>query len=601
MRERIRGKVNRHVVGIAIVMLITFLLCWLQPLFALDKMLTDFMWQRAEVTNSRIKIIKIDERSLEALGQYNTWTRDIPAQLVEALSADEENQPAVIAFDILYINEMDEEGDTRFAEACAEAGNVITAVNLVYDRSVGTDDSGEYYVDELHVNMVERSYDALREAVGEGFANTTQDKDGYIRQAIAYVETEEETIYSLAYKSYAAYMEYIGEEPQMPRLYQNNKFQFAFSGDSGDYESVSLCDVLDGTVDPRIFKDCIVVVGAYASGMQDSFHVAIQKSEQMYGVEIHANIIEALMEGKTAVPVNTALTAFLMALVVGLYCMLCRRMRPLSAALLGIAICIVELLLGTWLFRQGWVIHLVSLPIIMLTVYILSVIVNYLMELKKRREVVKAFKKYVAPQIVEEVSRSGEFNPVLGGERRDIAVLFVDIRGFTPMSEELPAEEVVEILNRYLTLTTEAIFRNGGTLDKFIGDATMAVFNSPFDLDDYVYRAVCTARDIVEGTKDMEKSMLERFGRKVNVGIGINCGSAIVGNIGCDFRMDYTAIGDTVNTASRLEGKAKKDQILIGEEVYKALHDRLKVTEMGRMHLKGKAHEIQVYSVDEVL
>ena len=179
--------------------------------------------------------------------------------------------------------------------------------------------------------------------------------------------------------------------------------------------------------------------------------------------------------------------------------------------------------------------------------------------------------------------------------------MFVDIRGFTPMSESLKPEQVVEILNEYLSLTTNAIFQNGGTLDKFVGDATMAVFNAPFDLEDYVYKAVCTARDIAAGSAELEKKLMERFGKTVSFGIGVNCGEAVVGNIGCEYRMDYTAIGDTVNTAARLESNAKAGQILISEAVYEAVKDRLEVTEVGVIPLKGKSNGVFVYSVDKVL
>ena len=202
---------------------------------------------------------------------------------------------------------------------------------------------------------------------------------------------------------------------------------------------------------------------------------------------------------------------------------------------------------------------------------------------------------------MEELSRKGEFHVELGGSKRDIAVLFVDIRGFTPMSESLKPEQVVEILNEYLSLTTNAIFQNGGTLDKFVGDATMAVFNAPFDLEDYVYKAVCTARDIAAGSAELEKKLMERLGKTVSFGIGVNCGEAVVGNIGCEYRMDYTAIGDTVNTAARLESNAKAGQILISEAVYEAVKDRLEVTEVGVIPLKGKSNGAFVYSVDKVL
>lgn len=214
---------------------------------------------------------------------------------------------------------------------------------------------------------------------------------------------------------------------------------------------------------------------------------------------------------------------------------------------------------------------------------------------------VAAFKKYVAPQVVEKISKKGDFKIALGGESRQIAVLFVDIRGFTPMSENLKPEQVVEILNEYLSLTTHAIFNNGGTLDKFIGDATMAVFNAPFELDDYIYRAVCTARDIAAGSAQLEKKLMERFGRSISFGIGVNCGNAVVGNIGCEYRMDYTAIGDTVNTAARLESNAKPGQILISSDVYEAVKDRVQVSEIGVIPLKGKSNGVFVYQLEQVL
>ena len=165
------------------------------------------------------------------------------------------------------------------------------------------------------------------------------------------------------------------------------------------------------------------------------------------------------------------------------------------------------------------------------------------------------------------------------------------------MSEALEPEQVVEILNQYLNLTTQSIFKNKGTLDKFVGDATMAVFNSPFDLDDYEYRAVCAAMDIVAGGAALEEKLMKEFGRSVGFGVGVNCGPAVVGNVGCEFRMDFTAIGDTVNTAARLEANAKKGQVLISDTIYERVKDRIEVEEVGEIPLKGKSKGVFVYSV----
>ena len=134
-------------------------------------------------------------------------------------------------------------------------------------------------------------------------------------------------------------------------------------------------------------------------------------------------------------------------------------------------------------------------------------------------------------------------------------------------------------------------------LDQFVGDATMAVFNAPCGLEDYVYRAVRTAWNMRTGAEALAEKLMEKFGKKVGFGIGVNCGEAVVGNIGCEFRMDYTAIGDTVNTAARLESRAKAGEILISDAVYRQLQGRIEVEEVGEMELKGKSKSVMVYRV----
>ena len=568
-------------------------------LYSFDKMLADAWYQRPTPTNPQIKIIAIDEKTLQAYGDMKTWNRSIPADLVDKLYEQEEYAPSVTVFDIMYISDVDEESDFRFAESCKKAGNVITAVNTVYETEV-TKQGDVLVVDEGHIGMVEYPYAALREASSYGYANTIQDTDGYIRYATTEVSYHGEVIDALAVKAYKMYCEDQGITPVMPKTFANNKFGFTFSGKSGAYEILSLVDVLEGKIAPQAFTNSVVFVGAYAPGMQDAYNVAIQKGAQMYGVEIHANILEALMEGKTNLPVSETIFGLAAAVIVAVFAVVCWKAKIAVSTMIMVLAIGLNFAVGKMLYSNGKVMNLVILPIMFLLTYAYFLVEGYLSEILRRRKVVSAFKKYVAPQVVDEISKQGDFKIVLGGESRDVAVLFVDIRGFTPMSESLEPEQVVEILNEYLQLTTESIFKNGGTLDKFIGDATMAVFNAPFDLDDYIYRAVCTARDIAVGSQELEEKLMARFGKTVSFGIGVNCGRAVVGNIGCDFRMDYTAIGDTVNTAARLESNAKKGQILISEYVYEAVKDRVEVTEIGEIPLKGKSKGVFVYQVDKV-
>ena len=591
-------------VGIpALIGLVAFLLARFGVLYPLDKLISDPLYQTPSAPDPRIKIIAVDETTLAKYGDITQWSRGLSAQLVDLLNADPAYAPAVLAFDIMYISsgEADPAGDARFAESCAAAGNVITAAHAVYRDDVTLTEQGTLSVNQNAVAMVEYPYPALKQAAGYAFANTVQDTDGYIRCAQLSLNYQGETIDSLAWAICQRWCAAQGITPTVPRQFGPNRFFFTYSGPSGSYEAVPLVDVLEGRVDPRAFAGCVVLVGAYATGMQDAYNAPNQKGSQMYGVEVHASILESLMEGTTGVPVSDTLYALLVALLAVAFYLGCSRLKLALATAAALAMIAADLAVCALLYRAGHVTRLIELPIMVLAGYICCIISRYLLEALRRRQVVNAFKKYVAPQVVDAVSKKGEFKLELGGQKRHIAVLFVDIRGFTPMSEGLQPEQVVEILNEYLALTTGAIFKNGGTLDKYIGDATMAVFNAPFDLDDYVYRAVCTARDIAAGSEELEKKLMARFGKSVSFGIGVNCGDAVVGNIGCDFRMDYTAIGDTVNTAARLEANAKRGQILISDAVYQTIKDRVEVTDIGVIPLKGKSNEIFVYQVDRVL
>lgn len=563
--------------------------------------ISDSLNQRESVTNKKIYIIGIDDKTLEQYGPVNTWSREIPAKLVTLLNGADGVRPAVIGFDVIYSEEADRKADDAFARVCGEAGNVVAAMSFSFKEQPERGADGRIVYNPYHVDYVIEPYDSLKKEVLRGFANTFVDTDGYVRQAMAYLDYEGERVYSLSSQVYKIYQESRGEKAVFPAVYgRNNRFYFTYSAKTGGYSVVSMADVLDGTVDPAVFRDAVVLVGAYAVGMQDSYMPAIAHNSQMYGVEIHANIIEALLEGKTQLPVSPFLYALAAAFLCGAFYVFSEKLRMLYSTILLAALTVSDLVFVKVMYQNGRIVPTILLPICLLVIWLVQLGRGYLAEIMRRRRVVGVFKQYVAPQVVDKISKDKDFELVLGGENRHIAVLFVDIRGFTTMSESLKPEEVVEILNEYLGLTTQAIFDNGGTLDKFVGDATMAVFNAPFDLDDYIFRAVLTAWDMQAGAERIAEKFRESYGKTVSFGIGVNCGNAVVGNIGCDFRMDYTAIGDTVNTAARLESNARPGQILISAEVYEAVKNRVDVTPIGEIPLKGKSNGVFVYQVDRV-
>ena len=317
----------------------------------------------------------------------------------------------------------------------------------------------------------------------------------------------------------------------------------------------------------------------------------------MNGVEIHANIMEAVFEGKLQTEAKPDVIAVVYAIISAGLIFTMLSVTILKGMIFSVSTLVLHIISSIIFYKNDIYIHTLYMVLVCITLSIAMIIFHYVNVRAERVKINNAFRMYVAPEIVDDVAESGSYQLQLGGRNKDVAVLFVDIRGFTTMSENLAPEEVVEILNEYFGVITDAIFKNKGTLDKFIGDAAMAVFNSPFDLDDYVFRAVSTACDIARASETLGEKLMERFGKKVSYGIGVNCGQAIIGNIGSNFRMDYTAIGDTVNTAARLESNAKAGEILISEEVKNRLADRIETEDVGEIPLKGKHNKIFVYRV----
>jgi len=582
-----------YILGFVIAFAVTFLVGFSDILYSFDSLLRDKLYQQPRGINNKIKIVAIDDRTLQELGPLNTWDRTIYADTINALG----DYPAVIGLDVMIFGETDENSDDILKKACEDSGRVVAGSYINYTSVYKTTEDGKAYID--HFNIAEIEQPIIKDNTVTGFVNATADDDGIVRSAFVTTDFEGETYGSFAHEIYSLYCQNTGNDMNTPKLDKNGRMWINYAGRPYDYEHISLCDVVSGKVDPKIFTDCIVMIGAYATGLQDQFSVP-NSADQMFGVEIHANIVQALLDGKCPVPANRVPSAILSGLIAAIVYFVSRKFRLAASSGITFVAVAGSVIGGMTLNSAGTSFPILYAPLFSIIYYLINIIRRYLEASAEKRKITAAFKKYVAPQVVEEIAKTGNYHIKLGGENRDIAVLFVDIRGFTPMSESLEPEQVVDILNSYLNLTTNSIFDNGGTLDKFIGDATMAVFNAPFDLDDYVFRAVKTAKAIVDGGNAIESQFLEKYGKSVSFGVGVNCGPAVVGNIGCDFRMDYTAIGDTVNTAARLESNAKRGQVLLSEYVYEKVKDRITVEEIGEIPLKGKSKGVFVYSLVDI-
>ncbi len=588
----------------AIAGLIVVLIAMTGPMYRLNNNLSDALFQREQALDGNVFVIGFDAKSLEDLGPYQTWGRSYMAAAIEILNADEENRPAAIGIDVIYAGETDEYEDEALVEACSQYDNVVLAEAATFDTSLAEDADGNFYMDDYTIEAVDGPFPALAKVTRQGHINAMLDKDGIIRHGILKLDLPDGTeAYSFGYELYRLYCEHHGlTADAAPPVNGHYQWYVPFSGKPGAYnDGYSFSDLLTGELDTSIFADSIVLIGPYALGMMDYVTAPIDHSELMYGVEFQANVIDALIHGefKHEIPATPQYAA-LFIIVFGAVILLYRRSIRFSL-LTWVAVSAGYLLVSYFAYESGAVLYPLYIPAAVTAVFVASVASNYIQAALEKKAVTDTFKHYVAPEVVNELLKNPDALEV-GGKLMDIAVLFVDIRGFTTMSEILSPPQVVEILNKYLTLTSSCIMQNQGTLDKFVGDATMAIFNAPLPQEDYIYKAVKAAWDMKESSKALSEELEKEFGRTVSFGIGVHCGPAVVGNIGAKMRMDYTAIGDTVNTAARLEANAPGGQILISRAVYDALEGRIKATSLGdSIKLKGKAAGFEILRVEDLV
>jgi len=583
----------RKYILIVLLCLILGFLAYVDLFTTLDSKLQDRLLKRSGPVDTEIVLVAIDDQSLEDLGSF-PWPRYVHAELLRVLS---EAQPAAIGIDIIFSEAADDpEEDLALVEAIREAGNVVLPVYAGLEGFSAR--QGAIKTDNLMVPFPD-----FPDQFNTGHINTFPDPDGIIRKTAIYLDYQGQTVLSFAWRIYEQYCRSKGlpvpDLNQLP-LDPIKRLEINYAGIPGDFEHVSYSQVISGEIPPEFFEGRIVLVGSYTVGIGDYYFTPLAPEIPMYGVEIHANIIQNLLRGSFLQSAPFSVTLLAIALFGAAAAFGFSRLSPVKGVFLLAALAVGYLAVARKMYSMGYLLSLFY-PLLLLALgYLAALAVNYISELLERRRITGVFSRYVAPQVVDKLLEGGEKALQLGGSRREITVLFVDIRGFTPLSEAAAPEEVVEILNEYLTLVAQSIFQYGGTLDKFIGDAAMAIFNAPLDLEDHCFKAVQAAWAMKEGAVPLQRRLEEKYGRTVRFGIGVNTGPAVIGNIGASFRMDYTAIGDTVNTAARLESNAQPGQILISEAVYEKVKDRVTATSLGEIKVKGKAQGINVFQVDGV-
>jgi adenylate cyclase len=368
-----------------------------------------------------------------------------------------------------------------------------------------------------------------------------------------------------------------------------------FVGGADRFRSLSYRDVIDGTFDPAIVRGKIVLIGETATGTGDR-HLTPIASTPLPGVYLHANALDTLLRGRFLRETGANATLLSMFLLGAISALALPRLnlRWGLAATLGLGIAYA---LSVWtLFDRGWVLPLLNPLILVALLYVVSLAHRITSESTSRREVRELFGRYISPQVAAElIERADRGELRLGGELRMITVLFADLRGFTSLSERRPAVQVVEYINRCFGIIIGHVVAQGGMVNKFGGDAIMAIWNAPQDCPDHTVAACHAAIASAEELERLEETdpVLAASG----FGFGINTGEALVGNVGSMGRLEYTAIGDSVNLAARICGVAPAGEVWVGISTREVIEGHLPSEPLGEFPLKGKGEPVPLFRV----
>ena len=551
-----------------------------------------------------IVIVDIDDSSLARMGDVAgswPWPRSVHGELIAGIARQ---RPKAIVFDILFA-EPDvyrPESDALFNDAVRQLSNTYfpmvrrdaaedsLGIPLAeYGPALGITPTATANRDARVALMLPLA--VARESWRTGTINFVEDKDGIGRRYDIFIPAYGWRIPSLPAR--------VARDLGYP-LPEQETIQLGWRGAALSHHRISYADLYQdfsrkiALRDPVEFRDKIVVIGTTATGLHDIR--ATPLSSLAPAVEILATALDNLKNTgymrSAPAPLPFLLTLLLVASLLAAF--LARRntliigaaLLPVSAALLGaeyVAISRQVLLPVFTPLALAW------------SFFFFAALAEYLRERRAREQTVQIFNRFLDPRVVKSLVDRGTTTESISGQACEITVLFSDIRGFTTLSETRSAAEIVALLNSYFSMQVAVVFRHGGTLDKFIGDAIMAFWGAPGEDADHAKHAIAAALEMAERLEEFKRNMGE-LGSRFDVGIGLHSGPAVVGFIGSEQRQDYTAIGDTVNLASRIEGETKGvSRILVSAETRERCAAAFDFVDHGFYKVKGRAQEVRLF------
>ncbi|MGI9302018.1 MAG: CHASE2 domain-containing protein [Gammaproteobacteria bacterium] len=369
-----------------------------------------------------------------------------------------------------------------------------------------------------------------------------------------------------------------------------------YRGPQYSFPYVPAVDVLHAVTDNDVLRDAIVMVGTTAPGLLDLRSTPVQHAYA--GVEVHANLVSGMLDDRIKQrPAYVLGYEFVVLIAVGLLMtLLIPLMSPAWSFVTTLIILIVVTALTVLAWTRGNLVLPLATPLLLtLTLFVFDAAYGYFLETRGKRQLAKLFGQYVPPELVDEMSAAPEeFS--LAGESREMTVLFADVRGFTAISEGLEPRQLTQLMNEFLTPMTRVIHRHRGTIDKYMGDAIMAFWGAPLSDPEHPRHALQTAISMIEELVTIQQEFAQKKWPPLRIGIGINSGTMSVGNMGSQFRMAYTVMGDAVNLGSRLEGLTKEYGVpIIVSESVKAAADEYVFVELDKVKVMGKDRPVSIY------
>lgn len=615
---------------LSIILIFNLSLYYFNPEFLKQVELRTYDWRMSfsnkKIYDDNIIIAAIDNKSIDTIGRW-PWDRDIVGKLLNKIS---EGDPKVIAIDILYTEPSKDYKDDVLSKALKN-GKTVLATAFSFEEEIPLPPDREDYFKRSSYQLVNESYyHETPSALGVfaplkkfaknskflGHINMFPDIDGVVRKEFTAINYNDFYLPSFMVQTYKIYNNLKDDEvillpgkqlilkDKVVDLDLNSGFLIDYYGENGTFKRVSMGDIYLDNVSKDVFKDKIVLVGATALGIYDLR--VTPTSQNMPGIEKHAFAIENLINNRFIKKASNNYTILFIFSIFLVYTIFGMRLRVWGSILLGAFISIASLLIVFIAFNNFYLwINLVYPTISILSMFLGTIIYKYSVEERAGREIKRIFSSYVSDKIVNELIKNPEMAK-LGGVRKEITVLFADARGFTTFSENHTPEEVVQILNELLGSMTDVIMKSDGTLDKFVGDEIMALWNVPLDQKDHPLKAVMCAVEMIRKNRELvEKWKMENKSPLI-LGIGINTGEAIAGNMGAEGKkMDYTVIGDTVNLGARVEALTRplNADILITEFTYEKIKEDLRnienieIEECEPQKVKGKAEPIRIYKI----